>query len=372
MTVNRTMKCTQTVLTGDQEYRQRFKNKVEEQRIPISGSLDLTYRCNLRCLHCYLGGQDISATQPNQELGTEQWIRIIDEIVEAGCLFLLITGGDPLLRRDFVQIYRHAKRKGLLVTVFSNGTLVTDELVQLFVDLPPRSIEISLYGATPETYEQITGIQGSYDHCIQGIERLLAAGIRVRLKTILMTVNRHEFAAIKKKAADYGVPFRFDAAIFARFNGDRSPLLLRVPVQEAVEHEFADGDRQREWLQYYRRLCAASPSDKVYTCGTGISGFHVNAYGKLQPCLMVTDIQYDLLRGDFLTGWKTVIPEVRNRKMLSNNPCRGCDTMSFCGYCPPFFALENDAEEHVSPYLCEMGRLRVQHIHALIRKNSRI
>jgi len=359
------MICRHMAWPSDREYLQRFRRKVTEQRIPLSGSIDLTHRCNLRCVHCYLGDQESISKKRDQELSADQWITIIDEITEAGCLYLLITGGDPLLRKDFSRIYRYAKLNGLLVTVFTNGTMVTDDLLQIFKELPPQAVEISLYGSTFKTYEQITGIKGSYARCINGIESLLDIGVRVRLKTILMTLNSHEFYAIEEIARDYGVPFRFDAAIFAKFNNDRFPLQLRVSAEEAIEKEFSDPARKKKLLKYYQRMLNSPVADTVYTCGTGVSSFHINAFGFLQPCLMVTTLQYNLAYGKFISGWENVLLGFREKKMKKNNPCRNCSTMPLCGYCPPAFELENGSEENISSFACKMGQLRLQQLNNL-------
>ena len=183
------MGCAQVPFDRE-EYLQEFWDKVAQQHIPLFGSIELTHRCNLRCLHCYLGTHRGS---PGKELRTERLFSVIDEITEAGCLFLLLTGGEPLLRKDFPEIYRYAKTKGLMVTVFTNGTLVTDPLVELFEDLPPQAVEVSLYGAAAATYEMITGVEGSFERCLTGIRRFLEHGINVRLKTVLMTLNCREY-----------------------------------------------------------------------------------------------------------------------------------------------------------------------------------
>lgn len=355
------MECAQPAWPSDLEYMQQFRKKITEQRVPLSGSIDLTHRCNLRCVHCYLGNQEDIAKKRDQELNTEQWISIIDEITEAGCLYLLITGGDPLLRKDFVQIYRHAKQNGLLVTIFTNGTLVTDELLQLFEELPPHAVEISLYGATSRTYEKITGVKGSYKRCISGIERLLARNIRVRLKTILMTLNHHEFDAIEQIAIDYGVPFRFDAIIFPKLTGDKSPLQFRVTPQEAIEKEFSNENRIKDWINFDKRIQFSTmpPSNALYLCGTGINSFHINAYGMLQPCMMVTSLQSNLLSGSFSIAWENDIPKIRTaHPRKTNHQCTTCNKMAFCGYCPPTLTLETGSTDSLSVFLCDIGRLR--------------
>ena len=165
------MECAEK-WSSDLDFIGEFSNKAEALRIPVSGSIDLTARCNLRCIHCYLGQRSHRQGQRHPEMNTRQILSIIDEITEAGCLYLLMTGGEPLLRKDFPEIYSHAKRSGLVITIFTNGTLMTDRILDLFENLPPSVVEISLYGATASTYETITGTPGSYEKCLNAVRRL--------------------------------------------------------------------------------------------------------------------------------------------------------------------------------------------------------
>jgi radical SAM protein with 4Fe4S-binding SPASM domain len=359
------MDCTQTNWLSNKEYLQQFNRKAVEQRIPLSGSIDLTHRCNLNCVHCYLGDKTNFQGDGKKELDTAQWISIIDQFTKAGCLNLLITGGEPLLRKDFAEIYTHAKKNGLLVTVFTNGTLITEKILELFNVLPPRNVEISLYGATTAIYERITGIEGSYGKCLTGIQNLLDYGINLKLKTILMILNRHEFFDIENMAKNYGANFRFDAAIFPCFNGDKTPVRLRVSPKEAIEKEFSNDDRSKQWKDYFERMKGFSLTDTLYICGTGLTNFHIDPYGYLHPCLMVTNLRYDLTGGSFVKGWRNVIPSIRKKKAGAAYTCNQCKKMVLCGFCPAFFELEKGAEDVISEYLCKMGELRFQTIKSL-------
>lgn len=352
------MVCTHTQWLTNTEYLDRFYRKAAQLRIPLSGSLDLTHRCNLRCVHCYVGPQKDARKVQNEEMATNKVVSLIDEIADAGCLDLLISGGEPLLRKDFSDVFLHAKMKGLLVTVFTNGTLVTEDVLSLFHRYPPYLVEISLYGATAATYERITGVSGSYARCIGGIERLLAKGIRVKLKTMLMTLNCHELHGMEELARAYGIPFRLDAALFPRFNGDRTPLSLRVSPEDAVEKELADIERLESWKEYYGRGEGAPGSDQLYVCGAGNTGFHIDPYGILKPCLMVRNIRFDLSGGSFLSGWNGTIQEISNRKVSPRYACSSCRNYALCGVCPAFFEIENGAEDVHSEYLCTIGRER--------------
>lgn len=353
------MNCPQMEILDNSEYLALFQRRVNEQRVPLSGSIELTHRCNLRCIHCYLAGSDPGPSN-RDELTASQWKHLLDAVTEDGCLYLLITGGEPLIRPDFSEIYTHAKQNGLIVTVFTNATLITDRIEALFVDLPPHKVEISIYGATRATYESITGVPGSYETCLAGIRRLLESGISVGLKTILMKPNVHEFQQIEQMAKDLGVKFRFDPAIFPRFDGDQSPTRLRVDPVTVAALEMADEKRAKEWGEFLlrQREAGGGTCDALFRCGAGVASFHINARGHLHPCLMVHDIGADVSDGGFGQAWTEVIPQVRSLHQSTGNPCADCADAALCGYCPAFFRLETGSEQRYSTYLCDLGAAR--------------
>ena len=347
----------------NQEWLKQFHLKAAQSRIPVSGSLELTMSCNLKCVHCYLGPQATPGKMPHPEMSTKQVISILDEITEAGCLHLLITGGEPLWRKDFPEIYRHARTKGLLVAVFTNGTLIRDEILELFADFPPRQVEISLYGATRDTFERITRVKGSYKKCLDGIRQLLYRQINVKLKTVLMTHNRHELSAMKRMAKEYGVKFRFDPDIFPCLtNGDKSALGLRVPPEEVIEMEICDEERSRQWSDYYEKSKDIPGTENLYDCGAGLTSFHIDAYGNLLPCLMTPQYKYSLANSTFVTRWQDDIAPIRKKKVPDGYACNSCEMHVVCTGCPAFFAVENGAEDIKSEYLCAMGKLRYEAI----------
>ena len=348
------------------EFLEAFREKAIAQRVPLAGSMDLTYRCNLRCVHCYVSSSPDRSPAAGDEMDTGQVCRIIDECVAAGCLSFMLTGGEPMLRKDFPEIYRYAKYNGLYVTVFTNATLMDDGILDLFETLPPRGVEISLYGATEGTYEKITGQAGSFGRCIEGIEKLLARSVPVRLKTILMTHNADEFEKIEEMARQYDVEFRFDACIFNCLDGSDDPLSLRVSAEEAVEKDFSDKERAREWFEYFTEEMGDMSSDKLYGCGAGVTGFHINPYGQLQPCLMMPWMSYDLLTGKFSEGWQKMVDLVAGEKAPLGSPCRDCNRKNLCGYCPAFFRAETGSEKMRSEYLCSIGAGRYDRI--MVRK----
>ncbi|MCU1227759.1 MAG: putative Fe-S oxidoreductase, partial [Acidobacteria bacterium] len=198
------------------EFSAFIHREVNATRVPVNGTIEITNRCPLDCAHCYNNLPMHDGEARARELTTAEHHRVIDEIADLGCLWLLYTGGEIFARRDFLDIYRHAIRRGLLVTLFTNGTMVTEPIADELVKWPPFSIEITLYGATRETYEALTGIPGSYDLCMRGIALLLERGLPLKLKTVAVSINKHEIGAMAALAETLGVEFKFDAMINPR------------------------------------------------------------------------------------------------------------------------------------------------------------
>src|ERR1700723_4035133 len=181
------------------------------QRVPMQVSIEVTRRCPLECQHCYnnlpMGDQDARS----REMSTEEHFRMLDELAEMGCFWLLYTGGEIFARKDFLEIYTEAKKRGFLITLFTNGTMINERIADHLAQYRPFAIEITLYGATRETYEALTQIPGSYDRCMRGIRMLLDRKLPLKLKTVPTTVNRHEVYEMQRMAEqDFGVDFKFD------------------------------------------------------------------------------------------------------------------------------------------------------------------
>ena len=326
-------------------------------RVPFNGSIAMTHRCNLRCLHCYLGDERSPGSAAG-ELDTAFWLSVVDQVADAGCLNLLITGGEPLLRDDFAEVYTRAKKRGLVVTLFTNGTRLDDGLLGLFSDLPPWYVEVSLYGATPETYDRVTTVRGAFERCLAGVDALLAAGVRVGLKTVILKENGHEVDAMRALAEARGAKFRVDPAVFPCLDGKTDPVEHRVDPAEAIAIEMADAQRLRKSVEYLDRVKDQPPLERLYSCLAGLTTFHVSPAGKLQPCLMVTTHGYDLRSGSFRSVWEKDLPAFREIPAPPGWECGTCEQRFLCGLCPAQASLETGSPHEKSEYHCSLGRER--------------
>jgi len=236
-----------------------------------------------------------------QELSTVEILHIMDELAEAGTLELCLTGGEPLARPDFFQLYEHAIRCGFLVTVFSNGTLITEAQADRFASLPPHRLEISLHGITHATFEQVTQGQGSYDRCFQAIKLLLDRQIPLVLKSTAMTLNHSEILEIKRYVESLGsVTYKLGEEMRPELDGGAGPF--QYALSEQALAELNQGD------PYLWRDACRRDSQEPPPCRSGMQRFHIDAYGQLQLCSGNRRQSYDLRTGSFQEGFFEALP----------------------------------------------------------------
>ncbi|MCI5183152.1 MAG: radical SAM protein [Candidatus Electrothrix sp. AW1] len=355
----------------------RYLSRASATNTPLSASFELTRRCNFRCVHCYLGDQQALQQHRQQELDTDTIIKLLDQMVEAGTLFLTLTGGDPMLRPDFIRIYEHAVRSGLLVSVYCNGSLITEKIAAAFTTYPPRIVEITLYGATQKTFETITQRPDSYTACIQGISLLRQAGIRLRLKTMAITLNYQELPAMRSMAKEMGLQFRHDCSIIPALpnednsgctnirdggqNGLKETLRFRLDPEQAVAADLST-DRVKKKLREIaiEAPFSVEPSKELYHRGAGRSSYHITPYGKIKPCIITLQPSVDCVAGsqDFVLCWKKLHEEFAQQKATKDFACNTCEDNRLCTGCPSGFVLEKGSPEDVPSFYCKYAACR--------------
>jgi radical SAM protein with 4Fe4S-binding SPASM domain len=333
------------------------------QRTPMQVSIEVTRRCPLECQHCYnnlpMGDQDARS----REMTTEEHFRVLDELVEMGCFWLLYTGGEIFARKDFLEIYTYAKKKGFLITLFTNGTLITEKIADYLVEWPPFAIEITLYGRTKETYEALTAIPGSYDRCLRGIKLLRERGLPLKLKTMATSINKHEvFAMWQFAEEELGVEFKMDGQINPRIDCSQSPLAVRLTPEEVVALDL----HAPKGVSEYRRLAkhdlenpaSLAQGNTVYFCGGGMNSFAINAYGEMGICVISQQETFSVRGAGVKSVWGESLLQLRSRKRTRVTKCIQCRIQSLCGMCPANGELENGDRESPVQFLCHVAHLR--------------
>lgn len=341
----------------DNEAEGRFLENMRARRLPLHGTFELTRRCNLDCPYCYVAFDH--GISPEKELSTGQVFSLLDQVAEAGCLFLTFTGGEPLLRKDFASIHAYTLKKGILPTIFTSGTLIDRKMAAFFKKHPPYYLDITLHGVTARTYERVTRIKGSFKKAMAALRLLEKNKLPFRLKSVISTLNREEIGEIGKFVRGLGRLYRFDTMITPRLNGSLAPLPYRLSPEVIVGLNREDKRKWEDFLDFACSHRGKVDSDLLYKCRGGLNSFYISSTGKLGLCLLDTNCQYDLLKGSFKKGWEAFIPGIRAKKATRRNKCSDCEVLAICGSCPAWSKLETGSPENPVEFRCQVARLHV-------------
>ncbi len=351
------MDCTTIEELGLDQWSSDLLQKLGGRRFPLTGMFELTDRCNLGCVHCYINQAASCQAAKDSELSTDEVKHILDQIAEAGCLNITFSGGEVLIRPDFTEIYLYARRLGLLVTVFTNATLLTPRIADVFAESRPKKVEVTLYGATRETYEKVTGVPGSFDHCMRGIELLLERDIPLNLKSMVLTINLHELPMLRSFAEQRGLEFRYDGNLWPRLDGSSKPYEYRLSIEQMISLDDDNPERQKEWERLSREFSgSASRAEKVFSCGAGLWSFEISSTGHMSICGMARRPSFDLRQLGFVEAWQQM-GELRQMKRVTDNKCRTCTLGALCVQCPGWSQVVHGDNETPVEFLCELAHM---------------
>ena len=269
--------------------------------IPLGVQIDLTYRCNERCVHCYLDHDD------HGEMNTAEIKDLLDQMAEAGVFFLNISGGEIMMRRDFFEIVEHARRLMFCVKLKTNAVMIHEREADRIQALAPESVQISVYSHRPEVHDAITKLPGSLKKSIEGARLLVERGVKVIFANVLMRQNFHDYTGVQALAADVGAEFTIDPTITPMMDGDRSILNLNIERAE-LEQVFRDssllGTTAEEFCAPPTGPLAEADAMDTLPCSAGHTACYVSPYGDVYPC-----VQFPLPTGNvrttrFIDIWK--------------------------------------------------------------------
>jgi AdoMet-dependent heme synthase len=305
--------------------------------IPISVHLDLTYRCNERCVHCYLDHDD------HGEMTLAEIRNVLDQIAQAGTFFLCLSGGEVFMRRDFFEILAYARSLLFSVKVKTNGVMIRDTEARRLAQLGVQDVQISIYSSDPEVHDAITKLPGSLRRSLQAVQLLKENGVRVTIANVLMTANLFDDGAVMKLARDLGVSYSLDPMVTPKMDGDTSILRLRAPlwaVQKAVHNrEFADvQDAQTSTPP------PVDDNGEDAPCSAGHSFCYISPYGDVFPCVQFPLPTGSVRRQSFLDIWNhsSQLAQVRSIRLKDLSTCSRCSHASACARCPGLAYMEGD------------------------------
>jgi radical SAM protein with 4Fe4S-binding SPASM domain len=349
---------------------QLFKSKA-----PILTALDLelTERCNNSCVHCYINLPVNDKKAKARELTTEQWKDILQQAAQLGTLSVRFTGGEPLLRQDFEEIYLHARKLGMKVVLFTNARLITQKMVELFTKVPPlMKVEVSVYGMRSDSYEAVTCNPGSHDQYQRGISLLLEKQIPFVVKSVLLPDNKNEKQEFETWAST--IPWMERSPSYSIFldlrtrrdssRKNRLIASMRFSPEEGLALLSKNNNEYIHTMAQFGSNFLHPQGDELFNCGVGEKPC-VDAYGTLQMCMLLRhpDCVYDLKHGSLREGVTEAFPKFR--KLRATNPeylqrCARCFIKGICEQCPAKSWSEHGTLDTPVEYLCEVAHVQAR------------
>jgi len=335
--------------------------------------MELTERCNNNCIHCCINRPAEDRSARERELSTALIQDLLKEAASLGCLSVRFTGGEPLLREDFEELYLFARKLGLKVLLFTNATLITPHLADLFARIPPlERIEVTVYGMRRESYEAVTRVSGSFEAAWRGMNLLLEKKIPFVVKGALLPPNEAEMEEFESWAAtipwmDKPPSYSMFFELRARRDSQQKNRRIKSVRLSAKEGLRVLGRRPAGYRKEMEEFCSKftrPPGDKLFSCGAGCGGC-ADAYGNFQPCLPLRapETAYDLKKGSLKDALGSAFPQVR--EMKARNPeylarCARCFLKGLCEQCPAKSWSEHGTLDKPVEYLCEVAHAQAR------------
>lgn len=355
-------------LTDASKIELSLMRKAFRSALPISGSLELLPLCNMDCQMCYVRLSRESADRLGGLRSLEEWISLADEMKKAGTLFLLLTGGEPLLYPDFQTLYQKLFKMGFILTINTNGTLLDEKWADFFAAHKPRRINITLYGKDDETYERLCHYKNGFTQALCALELLQKRNVDVKINYSAVSPNADDIDSVIRLARDRGIPINIDAYMYPvsrerqafypygirLSSADAAKVWYRNLRQSISDEEFYNyRSRILEAIEKRRHLPDSTPKEET-ACLAANCSFTINWQGKMRPCVMLSSPEISVFEEGFLTSWRTIHDKMKERKI--NAECIQCPLRPLCRICPASAVGECGFPEAKPDYLCQMTK----------------
>lgn len=361
---------------AEKSIKQYVFRKGAAKRIPVSGTFELTSRCNLNCKMCYIHMSQEEQCKRGKEFTTEEWIALGKTAVKQGMVYLLLTGGEPLLRPDFLEIYTSMVKMGVLVSVNTNGTLITEEIIECFQKYRPENVNITLYGMSDRTYGSLCGNKNGFEKAMRGILMLKEAGIRVTINTTFTLLNAMDMEHLISFAKSENIPIRMAAFTFPpvrnRHEKERG-VFLSAEEQGRLGAEFDKLTLSKEQLgkrrKYIKEIIENDGGSKIEierlvceasSCMAGRGAFWVSWDGQMYPCGMLPEYYVNLREVDFASAWQQIVEQTR--AILVPTECTQCKYKKICPSCAAVGQSINGATNKLPKEICRRTEAYVEEI----------
>ena len=343
--------------------------KADRTNIPLGGTFELTPTCNMNCKMCYVRKDMQDLQEPL--LTVEEWLDIARQAREKGLLFLLLTGGEPFMRRDFKELYLELHKMGFMLSINSNGTLITEKEVDWLKQAAPTRINITVYGASDATYEKLCGNPNGYTQVMHAIRLLKEAGIQVKLNCSITPYNAQDLHEIKKMAVKEGLFLQTASYMYPPLRKGRAHIGKnhrfepeQAAYYAALSQYYEFGSQaflERLEQQKLEENCTAEMPDEMkqavegrehIRCRAGVSSFWITWNGKMTPCGMMDKPETDVRGEGFAKAWKSTVEKAR--QILMPAKCTNCTWKAKCVTCAAMVLAETGDYEKAPEYRCRM------------------
>lgn len=350
--------------------------------LPIAGNFELTARCNFNCPMCYVHMTDDQLRETGKnELTAQQWLDIARAAKDKGMVFALLTGGEPLVRKDFFEIYDGMRKMGLLISINSNGSMLKGAILERFLEAPPLRFNISLYGGSNDTYRNMCGLP-VYDQVKENIRALRQAGVDVSLNLSITPYNKDDLARIYADAVELDVNVKASSYMYpsVRVNGEQYGCGNRLSCAESAKYSvewdllrFPEEifEQRAEKMAQFQPLetdgCPVEVGEGV-RCRAGSTSFWMTWDGRMLPCGMMTGPVAKPLEIGFDAAWEYIRGETR--KIRTPAKCVGCDYREICGACAAVYFTETGRFDEVPEYVCRRAEEIVRQTQAAVKERK--
>ena len=354
-------------------------DKADAMRVPLGGTMELLPLCNMNCKMCYIRLTPNQMRARGRMLDCKEWLRIAEEARSASVLYLLLTGGEPLLYPEFERLYNTLFDMGFILTINTNGTLLDERWADLFAERPCKRINVTLYGSDRETYGRLCGDPDGFDRVMEAARLLRERNLLFRFNCSVTPDNVGQLEAIAAIARDFGVPLEPCSYMFPPVRKREEAVnYSRMTPKEAARSQIdsfvarAGAQNISAGIQNTLRLIqspeqvadyAANPLTTGLTCRAGRSGFWMNWKGELLPCGMFSEPKISLLEHSFEECWDYIVSETA--KIRSCPECRLCPNRRLCKTCGAACLAETGRFDGRPEYLCEMTNELVRQLYRL-------
>lgn len=347
-------------VSNDEE--KRLQAMADQKHIPLGGSIELLPLCNMSCKMCYVRQTKAEMDAAGKMLSCDQWIEIARQACKEGVLFLLLTGGEPLLYPEFRRLYHSLKQMGLVLSVNTNGTLIDEEWADFFAKEGCRRLNITLYGKDDETYARLCQNPKGFTQVMRAVELLKARHVAFRLTCSITPDNVEQMEDIYRIAKEIDAPLSVATYMFpAARRGKRILEQNRLTPEEAAHamlksYQLEHPEVDLRDAAYNTLMRIKEPPvllrHEGFMCHAGHSGFWLNWKGEMMACGMFNEPKISLLEHTFQECWRHIVE--RCRVMPQCEECKHCIKQNICRICPASMYTETEDLSQCPEYLCRM------------------